>query len=889
VRKKVHRACCGVLTVTTSGVVSVSSVFEVGEENRGPETANSGFRRGGTAAIDPGVAAQDLWQQLSQSDLGFAAFFCSSQYDLPRLGHELHRRFKDCTLVGCTSAGEIGEQGYSHNGMVGFSFSRSDCTTVSACITGISAFDSQRGIETAQGLLEELESSGLEPSPNNTFALLLVDAMSFNEERVIASVSAGLGNIPVFGGSAGDDYEYSATHVYTDGRFIGDSAVLTLIHTQHPFRVISTQHYMGGESDLIVTAADPAQRLVAELNGEPAAREYARCLGMELDYLKTKVDVYPPLMVRIGGTYYARGINQINDDDSLSFACAIDEGVPLSVGRNTGIVENLEKAFNDLQKEIGPPQLVIGFDCLMRKLEAVDAGVDEQVGAIFASNNVVGMSSYGEQVNSMHVNQTFSAVAFGRPGVVPDRHDAPLDINERLLHLERENQRLSKTVNVLRTRVERSFDLQGDNFSLFQNSILLEETVRKRTLELERLNERLAHELTVRREMEEALRRAKQVAEEANLSKTHLLAGVSHDLQQPLNAARLLLGALDESPLEETERELAGQIEMALQTAEDVLVGFLDIAKLDSGAVTPKSHDFPVGPLLAQLAVEFAPQAERRGVAIHMVPSTAVVYTDRSLLHRVLRNLLSNAVRYTHRGKVVFGCRRCADGLRIEVWDTGIGIPKKRQWEVFHPFQRLNERQHEGHRGSGLGLSIVQRICDLLKLRLSVDSEEGRGSGFRVVVPYGQRANVIESPVNQAEEQTTPLQGCNIVVIDDDSQALDSMGVLLRAWGCNPLFATTVDEALAQVAGSGCGVDLAIVDYHLGDGADGIEVAAELRRRCGDELPVVIVSGDRRVEVRKQVSASRCAFLNKPIGPARLRAVLAFELGGAHTTGSDDT
>ncbi len=860
----------------------MASVFEVGDKNGAAETAVSGLRRASTSAHDPRIAAQELWQQLRQPELNFAAFFCSSRYDLSTLSRELGKRFDGITLVGCTTAGEINHEGYSSDGMVGFSFPVADCRAVAARIDHISKLDTQQGSDVAQSLVAELESTGVEVSPANTFAFLLIDALSYNEERVIASLSAGLGSIPISGGSAGDDYKCVETLVYHDGRFHNDSAVLTLVHTTHPFRMVSTQHYVGGESNLIVTKADPGCRLVREINGEPAAHEYARALGLELDYLKNDVNVYPPLMVRISGDYYARGVNQINEDDSLAFACAIAEGVPLSVGRNTGIVANLERAFHRVRSEIGPPELVIGFDCLMRKFEAMDYGLTDDVGRVFAENNVVGMSTYGEQVNSMHVNQTFTGVAFGRNSPAPRRREHSIERNERLLHLERENQKLAKTVEVLRTRIERSFDSQGDSFSLFQNSILLEETVRKRTLELEALNERLAHELTVRREMEEALRTAKQVAEEANLSKTHLLAGVSHDLQQPLNAARLLIGALGEARLGDEERGVMEQVENALQTAEDMLVGFLDIAKLDSGALTPKRKTFAVGPLLAQLAAEFSPQGERRGVELHMIPSTAFVETDRSLLHRVLRNLLSNAIRYTHRGKVVLGCRRTTKGLRIEVWDTGIGIPKERLWEVFHPFHRLPERQHAGHRGSGLGLSIVERICDLLGLQLSVDSEEGRGSGFRVTVPYGDKSKLAQEPeVNLEEGAITPLLDQKIVVVDDDSQALDSMGVLLSAWGCEPLLATSVEEAVSAIEAKGGEIGLAIVDYHLGDGVDGIEAAVGLRQTCGSKLPIIVVSGDRRREVNKQVSEARCTFLNKPINPARLRAVLAFELSVA--------
>lgn len=838
-----------------------------------------GIRRGVTAAAQPALAAAELYDSLQQSDLGFAAFFCSSRYDLPRLASEMRRRFGDCPMVGCTTAGEIGPRGYSEGGIAGFSIARNDCVAVSARIERISQLESPRGMEAAKKLIENLEMRDIDVNPSNTFAFLMIDALSYNEERVSASVSAGLGNIPLFGGSAGDDYKVQATHVYHDGRFHTDAAILTLVHTEHPFRVISTHHFQGGDSELIVTGADPQQRLVTEINGEPAAREYARHLGVDLDYLKREMHVYPPLMVRIGGTYYARGINLINDDDSLKFACAIDEGVPLSMGRNTGIVPNLEKMFSDLQAEIGTPVLVIGFDCLMRKLEANHEGGAERIGQLFRDNNVIGMSGYGEQIKSMHVNQTFTGVAIGSADSNTRYKEPPLSVHEQLLEVERENAKFRKTVEVLRSRIERSFDLQGDNFSLFQNAILLEETVRRRTEELEQVNQQLAHELTVRREMEEELRNAKQQADEANQSKTHLLAGVSHDLQQPLNAARLLLGALAEDRLSDSNRDLCTRIEAAIGTAEDMLVSFLDISKLDSGIVVPKHQHFRVGPLLAQLASEYAPQAQRRGVEVRMVPGSAVVCTDRSLLHRVLRNLLSNAVRYTHRGKVLLGCRRVSGAARIEVWDTGIGIPQDRLGEVFQPFHRLAERQFEGHRGAGLGLSIVERICHLLDLAIEVDSEEGKGSGFRVTVPFGNE-QAIEAPrlAEDASFADVALQGRRVVVIDDDSHALEGMAALLGAWESEPLLATAVDEAIAMLESTGRAADLAIIDYHLGDGVEGLAAAARLRAALPGKLPIIVVSGDRRAETKRQIREAGYAFLNKPLDPSRLRAMVAFEL-----------
>ena len=233
------------------------------------------------------------------------------------------------------------------------------------------------------------------------------------EEAVVSSLYRQLGAIQLFGGSAGDGLSFKATHVYHAGRFHRDAAVFALIQPGTPFEVFRTQHFVPSDKKMVVTRADPARRVVTEVNGEPAGREYARAVGLEVDKLTPMIFSAHPVMVRIGGQYYVRSIQKVNDDESLTFFCAIDEGIVLTVAQGVDLVENLQKLFDGLNTRIGKPELVLGCDCILRNLEASQRGLKVRIGEIMAENNVIGFSTYGEQINAMHVNQTFTGVAIG--------------------------------------------------------------------------------------------------------------------------------------------------------------------------------------------------------------------------------------------------------------------------------------------------------------------------------------------------------------------------------------------------------------------------------------------------------------------------------------------
>jgi hypothetical protein len=230
---------------------------------------------------------------------------------------------------------------------------------------------------------------------------------------VAHALQHSLGKIPLFGGSAGDDGKFVKTYVYSEGRFSTDSAVLVLVRTFLPFRIFKSHHFISTEERLVVTEADTAKRIVKEINGLPAAEEYARLIGVKARDLNSKRFAASPVVVKIGGTNYVRSIQKANADGSLTFLCAIEEGLVLRLARGTDMVESLKQTFDTIRAEIGPPQLVLGCDCILRNLEATQSGLKQRIEDIFQRNHTIGFSSYGEQFHGIHNNQTFTGCAIG--------------------------------------------------------------------------------------------------------------------------------------------------------------------------------------------------------------------------------------------------------------------------------------------------------------------------------------------------------------------------------------------------------------------------------------------------------------------------------------------
>jgi len=374
---------------------------------------NQKIRLAQSGAKDARQAVAEFHATVAQPDMGLVLFFCSSEYDLDVLAAEMNRLFIGVQVVGCTTAGEIGPAGYFQHSLSGASFPSDSCVAVSGLLERLSQFEIAKGHDFAQGLLQELESKAPQVSPENSFALMLIDGLSVREEPVTHAIQYALGKITLFGGSAGDDQQFRKTYVFNEGRFHADCAVLILINTVLPFRMFKTQHFVSTDERLVVTEADTATRTVKEINGLPAAAEYARLVGVDVHELNPMRFAAAPVVVIIDGTDYVRSIQKANPDGSLTFFCAIEEGVVFRVAHGVGLVMNLEQTFDKIRAELGKPQLVIGCDCILRKLEVTQYGLNERVAELFRSNNTIGFNSYGEQFHGVHVNQTLTGIAIG--------------------------------------------------------------------------------------------------------------------------------------------------------------------------------------------------------------------------------------------------------------------------------------------------------------------------------------------------------------------------------------------------------------------------------------------------------------------------------------------
>ena len=387
----------------------------------------------------------------------------------------------------------------------------------------------------------------------------------------------------------------------------------------------------------------------------------------------------------------------------------------------------------------------------------------------------------------------------------------------------------------------------------------LERRVKERTEELTRLND--------------ALGRAKGEAEEANVSKTRFLAAASHDLLQPLNAARLYVTSLVERQGSGDDAQLVSNVDASLEAVEEILGALLDISRLDSGALRPEISTFRLDELMRQLEVEFAPMAREKGLQLGFVVSTRSVRSDRRLLRRLLQNLISNAIKYTPQGRVLIGCRLGGGKLRFDVYDTGLGIPKSKQRAIFQEFHRLDQGAKVA-RGLGLGLSIVERIARVLDHSVGLESKSGRGSHFSVTVPLAPALPLDTKKQKPQRMEVNQLADLVVLCIDNEPKILDGMATLLGGWGCHVLKAADLKAALATVSDAKTPPTGVLVDYHL-DSGNGIEAIAALRWRFGAELPAILITADRSPAVREEARARDIQVLPKPLKPAALRALMA--------------
>lgn len=401
--------------------------------------------------------------------------------------------------------------------------------------------------------------------------------------------------------------------------------------------------------------------------------------------------------------------------------------------------------------------------------------------------------------------------------------------------------------------------------------------ITERVLAAEALERRVEERTAELMELNTALENAKSDAEAANLGKTRFVAAASHDILQPLNAARLFSSSLVERAQKDENRQLVKNIDASLESVEEIFNALLEISRLDAGAQNPEISVFRIYDILSALQREVSASAEAKGLDLRVVPSQLAVRTDRRLLRRVLQNLLSNAIKYTRQGRVLMGCRRVGDQLRIEVHDTGPGIPEQHHSLVFREFERLD--QDGGESGLGLGLSIVQRIANVLGLEIGVRSRNGNGMVFSITLPLaGVGTEAIATAQPPKRPAVSSVAGIHVLVVDNEPTILSGMESLLSGWGCTVRTACDMDSARAAMAGDGRVPDLIIADYHLRDNLDGLTLISRLRADAAERLPAILITADRSRVVVGLAGELDVIYMPKPVKPAALRTAIAHNL-----------
>jgi hypothetical protein len=370
------------------------------------ESTSVRVRRGLSTQTDERRAVRELVDQIGQPECKLVLVFCSSQYDRDVLGKELAAGFS-APIAGCTTAGEIMGGDYRRGTLVGVSIASTELDARVYRIPAVSSFSSAD----ASTLAASIAATG--PRHASQFGLLMIDGLSMAEERVAAYVSNALPGMPIIGGSAGDDLAFSSTAVYADGRFWSDAAVLCVVGTTLPFTTFRTQHFERTADRMVITESIPEIRRVVQINGMPAAAALAETLGIPETELTSSVFSAHPLMLKIGGEYYVRSIRQATEDRCLDFYCAIDTGLVLTVARGAHLVDNLRATLQDVHERIGDIRLIVGCDCILRRLEIEHKELGKDVAAVLDAYPFVGFSTYGEQFNAVHVNQTLTGVAIG--------------------------------------------------------------------------------------------------------------------------------------------------------------------------------------------------------------------------------------------------------------------------------------------------------------------------------------------------------------------------------------------------------------------------------------------------------------------------------------------
>jgi two-component system, sensor histidine kinase len=387
----------------------------------------------------------------------------------------------------------------------------------------------------------------------------------------------------------------------------------------------------------------------------------------------------------------------------------------------------------------------------------------------------------------------------------------------------------------------------------------------------------LVEALTVKNSQAE---QSRELAEQANLSKSKFLAAASHDLRQPLHALGLFVDVLESRIRFPEVRGIVDNIKISTEALAELFNALLDISKLDAGVLEPKLVDIPLQPLLRRMASEYRGKAQSKGLLLRVRDCHAVVRSDAAMFERVLRNLVSNAIRYTPSGGVLVGCRRRGKQLSIEIHDTGVGIAADKIDKVFEEFYQIENPERDRRKGLGLGLAIVRRLCQLLGHRLEVFSVVDTGTRFRVTVPF-----VAAEPMGETTEAgfVDDVKNSRVLIIDDEAMIRTGMREVLQQWGCQVLEAESAQQALEVLTAPHLEPDIILSDYRLREDKTGIEAITRVRELFAKPIPAIIVTGDTAPDRLREAKASGLHLLHKPVSPAKLRALLTYLMKNTNT------
>jgi two-component system, sensor histidine kinase len=415
-----------------------------------------------------------------------------------------------------------------------------------------------------------------------------------------------------------------------------------------------------------------------------------------------------------------------------------------------------------------------------------------------------------------------------------------------------------------------SFTFEGQHRTKSGRLIPVEVSINFLTHEGEELVCSFVRDISQRRRTDEALRAAKDRADRANAAKTRFLAAASHDLRQPLQAMELLVSALSGKPLTDEAQSIVSDMQASLSFTRRLLDSLLDVSELEAGAITPSIGAVPLAPLLRRIHQQYLGIANEKGLDLRIVPSSVAVRSDPGLLERIVDNLVSNAVRYTDAGRILIGCRRRDGIVRLEVWDSGPGIPEADHRRIFDDFCQLDSSAKERGAGLGLGLGLVRRLADLLDHKVRLRSAPGRGSVFWVELEPTAREASSEPAPGQGDGEAQEKAGATVMIIEDDAMVLNAMRIVLETWGYAVVAVTSAEEAKAARIIP----DVVIADYRLPGGQTGDRAIVDLRRRAGRDLPGIIVTGEVMPAAWSEAADQDLHVMKKPVRPAKLRALI---------------